>query len=144
MTSHTGRLYALALALVVMFATWTAIATKPWVTQTAAADPRWTALATREQRLRHESIVVNRLVKRRWAVYRVQLHKRETQIAAAHRAQLAVDRQAAAAAAAAAAQQAAVAAAPSYAAPSYAAPVAAAAPPVRVVNLPPLTITRTS
>ena len=58
MTSHVGRLYALALALVVMFATWTAIATKPWVTQTAAADPRWTALVAREQRLRHESVVV--------------------------------------------------------------------------------------
>ena len=136
MTSHTGRLYALALALVVLFATWTAIATKPWVTQAAAADPRWTALVAREQRLRHESIAVNRLVQRRWAVYRVELRKRQGQIAAAHRAQLAADRQAAAAAAA---QQAAVAAAP-----SYAAPVSAAAPAVRVVTLPPLTITRTS
>lgn len=139
MTSHVGRLYALALALVVMFATWTAIATKPWVTQTAAADPRWTALVAREQRLRHESVLVNRLVKRRWSVYRVQLNRRDAQIAAAHRAQLAADRQAAAAAAAAAAQQAAVAAAP-----TFAAPVSAAAPQVRVVTLPPLTITRTS
>lgn len=140
MTSHTGRLYALALALVVLFATWTAIATRPWVTQAAAAaDPRWTALVAREQRLRHESIVVNRLVKRRWAVYKVELHKRQGQIAAAHRAQLAADRQAAAAATAVAAQQAAAAAAPSYAAPS-----SAAAPAVRVVTLPPLTITRTS
>lgn len=129
MTSHTGRLYALALALVVLFATWTAIATRPWVTQTAAADPRWTALVAREQRLRHESIVVNRLVKRRWAVYRVELRARNAQIATAHRAQAAADRQAQLAA-----QQAQAAAAP----------VAAAAPAVRVVTLPPLTITRTS
>jgi hypothetical protein len=131
MTSHTGRLYAIALALVVLFATWTAIATRPWITQTAAADPRWTALAAREQRLRHESLVVNRLVHRRWAVYHVQLHKRQVQIAAAHRAQATADRQAQLAAQQAAAQAAA-------------APVAAAAPPVQVVNLPPLTITRTS
>ena len=133
MTSHTGRLYALALALLVLFATWTAIATKPWVTQAAAADPRWTALAAREQRLRHESVAVNRLVQRRWAVYRVQLHARQIQIAAAQKAQAAANRQAQVAAQQAAAQAAA--------APVYS---AAAAPAVRVVNLPPLTITRTS
>jgi hypothetical protein len=134
MTSHTGRLYALALALVVLFATWTAIATRPWVTQAAAADPRWTALAAREQRLRHESIVVNRLVKRRWAVYRVDLRARNAQIAAARRAQVAADRQA----------QVAAQHAQAAAAQAAAAPVAATAPAVRVVTLPPLTITRTS
>ena len=131
MTSHVGRLYALALALVVLFATWTAVATRPWAATAAAADPRLTALVAREQRLRHESIVVRRQVQQRWAVYRVQLHKRQLQIAAAHRAQATADRQARAAA-----QQAAQLAA--------AQPVAAAAPPVRIVSLPPLTITRTS
>ena len=136
MTSHVGRLYALALALVVLFATWTAVATRPWTTQAASADPRVTALVAREQRIRHESIVVRRLVQRRWAVYRVELAKRQRQIAAVHRQQLAVNRQAAAAAQQA---QAAAAAAQAQAAPSY-----AAAPAVRVVNLPPLTITRTS
>ena len=108
MTSHTGRLYALAVALVVFFLTWTMIAARPWVT--AKPDPRIAALAVRQQQLARESLVVRRLVQHRWAVYRVQLRQRQTQIAAAHQAQLAV----------------------------------AAAPSVRVVSLPPLTITRTS
>ncbi len=137
MTSHVGRLYALALALVVLFATWTAVATRPWAVTATTTDPRVAALAAREQRLRHESIVVRRLVQRRWAVYRVQLGKRQRQIAAVHRQQLAVNRQAAALAQRA---QAAAAAQAQAAAPSF----TAAAPPVQVVNLPPLTVTRTS
>jgi hypothetical protein len=112
MTSHVGRLYALALALVVFFLTWTTVAARPWVhTSKRVNDPRLAALAAREQRLRHESLVVRRIVQKRWAVYRVELRKRKSQIAA---------------------QQAQLAAAP------------AAAPSVRVVTLPPLTVTRTS
>jgi hypothetical protein len=109
MTSHTGRLYALAVTLVVFFLTWTVIAARPWGAS-ARPDPRLAALAVRERQLRRESAVVRRLVQHRWAVYRVQLKQRRTQISAAHRAQLA----------------------------------AAAAPSVRVVSLPPLTLTRTS
>jgi hypothetical protein len=71
MTSHTGRLYALALALVVFFVLWATVAA-------------------------------------RWAVYRADLRARRSQIAAAQKAS------------------------------------AAAAPAVRVVTLPPLTVTRTS
>ena len=87
MTSHVGRLYALAVALVVLFATWAAIAARPWATTTttSAADPRVAALVAREQRLRHQSLVVQRQVQQRWAAYRVQLHKRQGQIAAAKR-----------------------------------------------------------
>jgi hypothetical protein len=99
MTSHVARLYALALALLVFFLTWAAVAARPWVTA-SRPDPRLTALAAREQRLRQESVAVRRIVQHRWAVYRTKLH----------------------------AQRAAAAAAPS----------------VRVVNLPPLTITRSS
>jgi len=109
MTSHTGRLYALAVTLVVFFLTWTLVATRPWG-PSARPDPRLAALAIREQQLRRESMVVRRLVQHRWAVYRVQLKQRHAQISAAHRAQLA----------------------------------AASAPSVRVVSLPPLTVTRTS
>lgn len=107
-TSHTGRLYALAVALIVFFLTWTVIAARPWVT--ATPDPRLATLALRQRQLARESLVVRRIVQHRWAVYRVRLRHRQTQIDAAHRAQLA----------------------------------AAAAPSVRVVSLPPLTITRTS
>ncbi|MGZ8694289.1 MAG: hypothetical protein ACXWYS_02490 [Gaiellaceae bacterium] len=109
MTSHVARLYALAVALLVFFLTWAAIAARPLVGATTT-DPRVAALVAREQRLRHESIAVRRLVQQRWAVYRVHLRGRQAQIAAAH--------------------QRAQAAAP--------------APPVRIVNLPPLTVTRTS
>jgi len=112
MTSNVGRLYALALALVVFFLTWTTVAARPWVhTSKRVADPRLAALAAREQRLRHESLVVQRIVQKRWAVYHVELKKRKSQIAA---------------------QQTQLAATP------------AAAPSVRVVTLPPLTVTRTS
>ena len=108
MTSHTGRLYALAVALVVFFLTCTLIAARPWVT--AKPDPRLAALALRQRQLTRKSLMVQRVVQHRWTVYRVRLRERQAQIAAAHHAQLA----------------------------------AAAAPSVRVVSLPPLTITRTS
>ena len=109
MTNHVVRLYALALALVVFFLTWSAVAARPWATATANADPRLAALAAREQRVRAESIAVRRLVRHRWAVYRARMRQRQSQIAAA-RAQIA----------------------------------AAPPPSVRVVTLPPLTVTRTS
>ena len=99
MTSHVARLYALALALLIFFVTWAAVAARPWAT-TGASDPRLAALAARQQRVQAESIAVRRIVQHRWAVYRTKLR----------------------------AQRAAAAAAPS----------------VRVVNLPPITITRTS
>ena len=53
MTSHVGRLYALALALVVFFLGWAVVAAQPWATP--AADPRLQALAAREAQLRHEA-----------------------------------------------------------------------------------------
>ena len=88
MTSHVGRLYSLALALVVFFLAWAVVAARPWAP--SAAQPRLQALAAREARLRREAQLVNRIVAAR---------------ARAHHA-----------------------------------PAAA----VKVVNLPPLTITRTS
>lgn len=126
MTSHTGRLYALSLALVVFFLTWTVIAARPWVT--AQADPQLSALAVREQHLRQQSLVVRRLVQHRWTVYRIQLHDRQKQIAARQR-QIAAAHQAQLAATAAAVPSA---------------PSAAAGPSVRVVSLPPITVTRSS
>ena len=110
MTSPVGRLYALALALLVFFVAWSVFAARPWATG-VKADPRLAALAAREQRIRHESVVVQRIVQKRWAVYRVELRQRKALIAR---------------------RQAQFAAAP------------VAVPSVRVVNLPPLTVTRTS
>jgi hypothetical protein len=125
MTSHQGRLYTLALGLVVFFLAWAVVAAHPWAT--TAPDPRMRLLAAREAQLRHEAKLVRKVVEARWATYRVRLRERRAEIKRVA---------AATAAAAAAAQQAAAAAA--------AAPAASAAAPVRVVNLPAQVVTRTS
>jgi len=104
-TSHIGRLYALAFALVAFFLAWAVVAAHPWAT--AAGDPRLRTLAARETQLRREAKLVNEVVAQRWALYRSELRARRTQIAAV-----------------------------------TSAPVSSAS--VRVVNLPPLTVTRTS
>ena len=81
MVSHTGRLYSLALALVVFFLAWAVVAAHPW--GATASDPRLKALATREAQLRHEARLVNQVVALRWAAYRSALKARTAQIAAA-------------------------------------------------------------
>ena len=125
MTNHQGRLYALALALVVFFLAWAVVAAHPWAT--AAPDPRLRALTVRETQLRHEAKLVQKVVAARWASYRVRLKARRAEIKRVVAAN---------AAAAAAAQQAAAAAA--------AAPAPSASAPVQVVNLPAQVVTRTS
>jgi hypothetical protein len=116
MTSHPGRLYSLALALVVFFLAWAVVAAHPWAT--ASADPRQRQLAIRQTQLQREAKLVQKVVAARWARYRVELKARRAQIARVNAA--------AATAAAAAAQQ-------------------AAAGPVQVVSLPAAhVVTRTS
>jgi hypothetical protein len=126
MTSHVGRLYALGVALVAFFLTWALIAAHPWSTAKAARDPRLTALAQREVRLRKEARLVQQIddrrfsdYRKRFAAYKTALARRQAQIAAN---QLAASR---------------TVAAPSAAPSSY-------SPGVRVVTLPPLVVTRTS
>ena len=111
MTDTSHSTYAVAIALVVFFLTWAAVAAKPWATQ--KQDPRLAVIAQREARLRADAKVVQQVVDQRLAAYRIALKARKAQIASAQARPL---------------------------------PVAqtAAAPAVRVVNLPPLTITRTS
>lgn len=120
MTSHPGRLYAVALALVVFFLAWAVVAARPWAT--ASADPRLRTLAIRQAQLQHEAKLVRRVVAARWARYRIELKARRAQIARVN----------AAAASAAAAAQAQV-------------QTATAAAPVQVVSLPAAhVVTRTS
>ena len=114
MTNHGGRLYTLALALVAFFLAWAVIAARPWA-KPSSTDPRLRALALRETQLRRDAKLVNTIVARRLAAYRVALKARQAQQARLLRQ--------------AAAQQAAAAS-----------PVSA----VQVVNLPPLVVTRTS
>ena len=132
MTNHTARLYAHVGAVLVFFVAWATIAAHPWAAQaTAGPDPRLAALQAREQRLRAEALAVKQVVDRRWAVYRAQLALRKQEIAAVQAAN-------------AKARSASLAAAQTYSTPSSGGPAAPAAPSVRVVTLPPLTITRTS
>jgi hypothetical protein len=116
MTSHHGRLYGLALALVVFFLAWAAVAAHPWAT--ASADPRLRTLAIRQAQLQREAKLVQKVVAARWARYRTRLKARRALIARVN---------------AAAAAAAIPASAP------------AAAAPVQVVNLPAAhVVTRTS
>lgn len=127
MTSHTGRLYALAAAVVAFFVAWAVVAAHPWATVKAARDPRLTALAQRERHLRADAMLVQQVVarrfsdyRRRFAAYKAALARQQARLAAARRA---------------------AAAAPAYSAPtSY----SGGGGGVRVVTLPPLVITRTS
>lgn len=126
MTSHTGRLYALAGALFTFFVVWAVVAAHPWATAAATRDPRLTALAIREKRLRADAALVQRVVDRRFSAYKVALAKRRAQIAAA--------------------QSRAQALSVSQASPQAFSPASspASSPSVRVVTLPPLVITKTS
>jgi len=126
MTSHVLRLYALVAGTVIFFVTWAAVAAHPWATTQTKTDPRLGALAAREQRLRVESVRVQRIVERRYARYRRELRVRRSEIARVL------------------ARQARARAAASAQAASAATPAAAAAPAVQVVHLPPLVVTRTS
>ncbi len=126
MTSHAGRLYALAAAVVAFFLAWAVVAAHPWSTVKAAPDPRLAALAAREHRLRADARLVQRVVDRRladyhrrFAAYKSALAKRQAEIAAAKQA--------------------------AAAAPAASAPVSSGSGGgYRVVTLPPLVITRTS
>lgn len=73
MTSHAGRIYAIATALLVFFLAWAVVAAHPWASARVARDPRLIALTTREQRLRREAKLVQRVVDRRFADYHRQL-----------------------------------------------------------------------
>lgn len=125
MTSHTGRLYALAAAVVAFFVAWAVVAAHPWTTVKAARDPRLAVLAARELRLRADARLVERVVARRFsdyhrrfAAYKSALAKRQSEIAAAKQA--------------------------AAAAPAYTASASSSGGGVRIVTLPPLVITRTS
>jgi hypothetical protein len=87
MTSPVGRIYATALSLFAFFVTWALVAAHPWPSSPpAASDPRLRALTAREKQIRREALVTRRVVERRWARYRVELARRNSQIAAARTA----------------------------------------------------------
>jgi hypothetical protein len=122
MTSHVVRLYALVVAVLAFFLVWVLVAAHPWSSGAgrAARDPRLVELVARQRRLARERARVRAIVAHRWVVYRRALRARNAAIATAERSRRAALGRLAAASA----------------------PVAA--PPARIVTLPPLVITRTS
>ena len=64
--NHTIRLYALAASLLALFLTWAAIAAHPWRTAVAVKtnDARLVALAQREQLLRRDMALVQKIAAR--------------------------------------------------------------------------------
>ncbi len=79
MTDHVARLYATALALVVFFVSWAAVAAQPWGHEAEAAtpDPRVAQLDRRAEKLRKRQVRVQRRLDRRFEAYRVELARRQ-------------------------------------------------------------------
>jgi hypothetical protein len=126
MTEHTVRLYAAVVGLVVFFLFWAAVAAKPWAA-TGESDPRAAAIERREQRLAQKTRRVNRVVERRFVVYRKQLERRKRAIARVER------------------ENSALAAGPGVATSSGGSVAAApSAPSVSVTSAPPVTTTSSS
>ena len=132
MTS-SARFYSVALALLVFFLTWAAVATKPWIGSAASGvpNPRVAELAAREDQLQARGAEVQRILDERWATYDSQLAQRNEEIAAARKSHKTDARQAAKAQAELDRQ-------------AVAAQASAPPPQVEVVTLPPLTQTRSS
>ena len=65
-SNHTIRLYALAASLLALFLTWAAIAAHPWRSAAAVTttDARLVALGQREQLLRRDMVLVQRIATR--------------------------------------------------------------------------------
>jgi hypothetical protein len=83
MTS-SARIYSVALALLVFFLTWAAVAAKPWIGTAAspAPDARVAELVAREDQLQARGTEVQRILDERWATYDEQLTQRNEEIAA--------------------------------------------------------------
>jgi len=66
MGNHVVRLYALALAILVFFLAWAAIAARPWEAEASAGaappDPRSTELAAQERRVERKARRLERLL----------------------------------------------------------------------------------
>jgi hypothetical protein len=81
MTNHAGRLYALAIGLVVFFLAWAVVAARPWAA--TAADPRQKALVVRQVQLQREAKLVSQIVAQRAQLARVTRNRQLASAAAA-------------------------------------------------------------
>ena len=81
MTNHAGRLYALAIGLVVFFLAWAVVAARPWAATTA--NPQQQALVVRQAQLQREAKLVSQIVAQRAQLARVTRNRQLASAAAA-------------------------------------------------------------
>jgi len=81
--SHIGRIYIVAIALLVFFLFWALIAAKPWAA--AQVDPRVAALEAREREVQAHVAKAKVVVRTRWTTYNRNFKRRRAQIATAER-----------------------------------------------------------
>lgn len=84
MKSQIGRVYILAIALLLFFVLWATISAHPWSSK-AAVDPRVAKLQAREQQVKQEVQRARKVVTVRWKTYNRNLKRRQVQIADANR-----------------------------------------------------------
>ena len=84
MKSQLGRVYVLAIAVLLFFVMWALISAHPWASQ-AAVDPRVAKLQLREQQVRQEVARAKKIVTARWTAYNRNAKRRQVQIAVANR-----------------------------------------------------------
>ena len=84
MKSQIGRVYILAIALLLFFVLWATVSAHPWSSK-AAVDPRVAKLQAREQQVKKEVQRARKVVTARWKNYNRDLQRRQAQIAAAIR-----------------------------------------------------------
>ena len=78
MTSHIGRMYAIAGAIVVLFLGWAAVAAHPW--DAAPVDPRVAALNERRAQVRQDAAEAKKIVAARWERYEHRLAVRRREV----------------------------------------------------------------
>lgn len=89
MTSFIARFWATALALVVFFIFWAALAARPWVSAGTTSDLQLAALQAREKKVQTQAVAAQQTLNKRWAAYRAALLRQRGSLTAAQRAQLA-------------------------------------------------------
>ena len=76
--NDTGRAYALAITVLILFLAWGAIAAKPWAA--APVDPKVAKLQAKEKQAQEAAAKAKRIVDARWAKYKANLKVRQRQI----------------------------------------------------------------
>lgn len=84
MKSQIGRVYILAIALLLFFVLWATVSAHPWSSK-SAVDPRVAKLQAREQQVKREVQRARRVVALRWRNYQRDLRHRQAQIDDANR-----------------------------------------------------------